>query len=442
MSRPSPARVAAVDLGAGSTRVCSVDLEREPLSYEVVHRVAHEPRTGTGGVLRWDWTAIFEAVLEGLEMAASAGLASIGIDTWAVDYGLIDQRGDLICDPACYRDDRTRNFAEFVDRVGAGRLFAVNGLQCLPINTIFQLYSESRDLLSRTHRILTLPELVIHQLTGEITAETTSAGSTGLVDQTTGTWSTELVEALDLDATLFPEIQPPGTPVGAWRGIPVHLVAGHDTASAVVSIAAQETTPTFVSSGTWLLAGRELRTPLLSESARTAGLTNEYGPEGTTRLLKNIAGFWILEECRRLWGNPPIADLIAESLSAPASPERFDATDSRFLAPCDMVDEVRRAAGLPSCTSRGNIVNVIIHSLATSVARVLDELAEASQKQIEAVHLVGGGVRMKPFVEALRDRLPVRIHIGHAESAAIGNAMMQGIGLGKWRTLDEARRAV
>jgi rhamnulokinase len=449
VSDPAPTWVAAVDLGATSVRVCLCDLEREPLDYQVVYRVGHGPRRDTGsGRLRWDWPRITAAVLDGLELAAKAvrprSLASIGIDTWAVDYGLVDRDGELLADPVCYRDERTGGYRSLVERVGERRLYEINGLQCLPINTIFQLHAEDRDLLDRAARILTLPELLACQLTGgAMVAETTTAGATGLVCQATRSWSPELLDAAGVAAAQLPAIEPPGTRAGSWQGIPLHLVAGHDTASAVVGIAATEPAACFVSSGTWLLAGQELATPVLTQDAQAAQFTNEYGPEATTRFLKNIAGFWILEECRRAWGVRSMAELLAEAATAPV-PDAvfdavFDATDPRFLAPADMEAEVLEAAGLPATTSKPATVNLIVNSLAHTTAAMIGQIGSLTGCAASAVHLVGGGVRSAVFADRLRHYLDVPLRLGAAESAALGNAMVQGIALGRWTSVADAR---
>lgn len=435
----------AVDLGAGSVRVCVCDLDASPVSYRVVHRVGHSPVMGDDGVLRWDWPTIATAVHEGLERARrDYPLRSIGIDTWAVDYGLVDGSGNLMAHPVCYRDARTADYGQLVGRIGAPRLFAVNGLQTLAFNTIFQLHAEDRRLLARARHVLTLPELLVYDLTGVAVAETTSAGSTGLVDQRTGDWSDELFGYIDVDPALFPQIRPPRTRVGSWRGVPVHLVAGHDTASAVVGMAASRPGACFVSSGTWILAGQELSAPVLTEEARIAGFSNEYGPEGTTRFLRNIAGFWIVEQCRRIWGVPSTAGLLEQSLAAaPAAPAvTFDATDPRFLAPADMVAEVHDAAGLPADTAPATTTAVIVNSLAATTAEVLGDMTAVTGSPIRRIHLIGGGVRSEQFKRQLARRAGVEVVSGSVESTVLGNALVQGIALGRWSNVAEARAAL
>lgn len=434
-------RVAAVDLGATSVRVCTCDVERSPLDYDVVHRVAHEPQRSADGVLRWEWDRILAAVTDGLGKAAEHGpLASIGVDTWAVDYGLLDASEELVGNPACYRDNRTCDYRSVVDRAGAERLYALNGLPCVPFNTIFQVDAEDPDLLARARHLLTLPELVVHHLTGEITSETTSAGSTGLAEQATRNWSPELCDLVDLDPRLLPEIRASGAPVGRWKGVPVHLVAGHDTASAVIGTALTGPDAGFVSSGTWILAGRELSEPVLTDDARQAGFANEYGPESTTRFLKNVAGFWILEECRRSWGDLSLAELYSGVSLDSTADLTFDATHERFLAPDDMLREVLEATGLTADTERQRIVAVILDSLARTTADVLATSSALSGCTLGAVHLVGGGVRAPGFLERLQRYVEGSVTAGAAESAALGNAIVQGIALGRWTDVAAARK--
>ena len=222
--------VAAVDLGATSGRIARVDLETRDV--DVVHRFANAPIRDAGGGLRWDWESIVDQTRLGLSAALERGpLASIGIDTWGVDYGLITTTGELVAPPFSYRDDRTRTWRELARRVGAERLYRTTGIQLMAINTIFQLAVHDRDELARAHRVLMLPELMVHALAGTQFGETTSAGTSQLVDLATADWSDELVDAAGIRRELLPAIAPATTPAGAWRGVPVHLVGGHDTAS-------------------------------------------------------------------------------------------------------------------------------------------------------------------------------------------------------------------
>ena len=273
-------RVLAVDLGATSARVASVDLDARPVSLEMVHRHPHQPLRGSGdGHLRWDWQVLLREVERGLEKGLRTGpVASIGIDTWGVDYGLIDERGELVAPPVSYRDERTAGWQSVVERIGAERLYRISGIQLMAINTMFQLAAHDRVELTRAHRLLMLPELVVHALTGVVTGERTSAGTTALVDCGSGHWSRELIEALELDLSLFPEIARPPRVMGRWRGVPVHLVVGHDTASAVAALPAGSAPgAAFVSSGTWMLVGVERPQADTSDAAFRANFSNEPG---------------------------------------------------------------------------------------------------------------------------------------------------------------------
>jgi len=438
--------VVAVDFGAASIRVCRVELSASgPPRLEVVHRYHHQPVPDASGHLRWDWARLVDEMLRGLAAAVERGpVASIGVDTWGVDYGLLDAHGELVAPPFSYRDQRTDGFREVVDRVGEQRLYATTGIQLLPINTLFQLAAHDRGELARARHLLLLPELLVHHFTGEVCAERTSAGTTALVDLATGDWSPELLAAIDVDPALLPPIAPAGTRVGDWRGIPVHLVGGHDTASAVVAMGAAPTPgAAFVSAGTWLLVGREQPQPDTSERARLANFTNEAGALGGIRFLKNLAGGWLVEGCRAAWGNPPIEDLFASAAAVdhdgPPMAHVVDVTDARFLHPADMLREVTDAAGLPYATPPADVVRCIVESLAAGTAAVLDHLGtDGAAGAVEAVHVFGGGGSAL-YRERLAARAGVPVVAGPVEATALGNALVQGIALGLYPDLAAAR---
>ena len=339
-----PTAVAAVDFGATSIRVCRIDLDVPAPELEVVHRYAHRPVADSRGTLHWDWDRLVAEMERGLDRARARGpLASIGIDTWAIDYGLVGADGELVEAPVSYRDQRTAGYRNVAQRIGERRLYEIAGLQLMPINTIYQLAAHDRDALAPARHLLMLPELLAYHLTGEITAELTSAGSTGLLDLANEDWSGELLDAIDVSPGLLPPIQRPGTLVGKWRDVPVHLVGGHDTASAVLGGAADGAA--YVSAGTWLLVGRMLDRPDTTEPARLGRFTNEQGAAGGIRFLRNVAGWWLVEECRRCWGDPDLDALLTAAADIGSMPA-VDATDERFLAPTDMAAELIAAAGL------------------------------------------------------------------------------------------------
>ncbi|HUQ40647.1 MAG TPA: FGGY-family carbohydrate kinase [Acidimicrobiales bacterium] len=436
-------RVAAVDLGATSARVAVVELDGpDPLDVEVVHRYPHAPVRDGGGNLRWEWDRLVAEVERGLQRAQASGpLDSIGIDTWGVDYGLLDAGGTLVAPPFSYRDARTEGWGDVVGRIGAERLYETTGIQLMAINTLFQLAAHDRAELDRAARIVMLPELLVHALTGRVHGERTSAGTSALVDLATGTWEPGLLDAVGVDAALLPPIAAAGTPAGEWNGVPVHLVGGHDTASAVAALPDPAPGAAFVATGTWFLVGAERERPDVSDAARRANFSNEPGVAGGVRFLKNVMGFWLLERCRDAWGSPPVKGLVAAAMAGPPAPT-FDATDNRFLSPSSMEAEIRDAAGLGAAAPRSVVVRSIVDSMVTATAHVLDELADLRRSPVTELHLLGGGARLPELVGALSSACGVPVVAGPVEATAVGNAMVQGVALDVFPDLSAARRAI
>ena len=431
--------VVAVDFGASSMRVCRVDLGSGPPRVDVVHRTAHAPRRDASGVLRWEWDRLLAELDAGLGRAWAMGpVASIGIDTWGVDYGLLDARRELVEPPVSYRDVRTRSYREVVERIGARRLYELTGLQFLAFNTIFQLAAHDPTQLARAAHVVMLPELVVAHLTGEVVAETTSAGNTGLLDLTARNWSDELCDAIALPRVLLPEILPAGTRVGSWRGVPVHLVGGHDTASAVLGGA--RAGEAFVSAGTWLLVGREQPDPDTSVAAYTAGFSNEQGAMGGVRLLRNIAGWWLVEECRRTWADDDLDELLTDAAAVPNPGVLVDATDERFLAPPDMERELRSAAELGPAASRAAVVRTAVESMAAATVAVVESLpVDDESRPVRAIRVFGGGSRSPLYLDALRRRTELPVSVGPVEATAVGSALAQGVALGVFEDVHAAR---
>ena len=365
--------VAAIDFGASSIRVCRVDLGARPPEVEVVHRYPHAPVRDPAGRLRWDWTRLVAEAEKGLVATLERGpVGSIGVDTWGVDYGLLDERGDLLSPPYCYRDRRTDGWRSVVERIGERRLYSITGLQLQPFNTLFQVAAHDRDELRRAHRLLLLPDLLVHHLTGAVLAERSIAGTTGLVDVHTGTWSDDLAASVGLDPGVLAPLAPATTAAGSWRDIPVHLVGGHDTASAVVAIgAAPGVAAAFVSAGTWLLVGREQPHADLGEPARRANFSNEPGALGGYRFLKNVPGYWLIEQCRPAWAPRAaqdvgdVGDLLAAARRVPPGPVA-DLADPRLLAPEEVLGVITSSAGLPRTAPAAHVVRCIVDSMAAA----------------------------------------------------------------------------
>jgi rhamnulokinase len=435
-------RVLAVDLGATSVRVVAVDLGAPEPAAQVLHRWRHQPVRHQDGSLRWDWQGILREVERGLELGLAAGpVASIGVDGWGVDYGLLDGRGALLSPPYCYRDERTRGWRATAERIGAEHLYAVTGIQLLPLNTIFQLAAHDRSELSRAARLLLLPDLVVRMLTGFEGTERSNASTTALLDARTGAWSAELLEAVGLDRALLPPIVPAGLAAGSWRGVGVHTVGSHDTASAFVAVpGVPGSGSVVVSSGTWVLVGAERPAADTSEKARGANFSNEAGALGGVRFLKNVTGFWLLEQCRATWGNPTVEELVAAAAGVRGPARVVDPADARFLAPADMEADIRAAAGLGAAASRAEVVRCILESIASATARVADELVAVTGTPIDELLVVGGAARIRLMNELYGRHAGVPVTVGSPEATALGNAVVQGLALGQFERLEDARR--
>ena len=438
-------RVLAVDLGASSARVALIEFGGAEFGgtegrIEVVHRYVHAPLRDSEGALRWDWRRLVAEVEKGLELGLRrGGVASIGVDTWGVDYGLVDQRGELLSLPYSYRDTRTDGWREVVESIGAERLYRVSGLQLMAINTIFQLAVHERAELAAAHRLLMLPELMVCALTGTQSGERTSAGTTALVDVRSGDWSRELIGAIDVAPAIFPEIAQPPQAAGRWRGVPVHLVAGHDTASAVAALPGpRQPGAAFISSGTWMLVGAERPRADTSEAARRANFSNEPAAVGGVRFLKNVIGLAMLERCRTAWGSPPIGEIIEAASKVASGGPVVDAMDPRFLDPDDMESEVREASGLPPAAGRAEVARCILDSLAASAVQVIEELAGFLGAPISEVCIVGGGSQNRLLNRLIEERSGLPVRTGSPEATALGNGLLQALALGYFGDLDEA----
>ncbi|HEX2247268.1 MAG TPA: rhamnulokinase family protein, partial [Arthrobacter sp.] len=403
---------AAIDIGASSGRVILGRLGEHGPELETVHRFPNGAKR-IGGALRWDIHEIFRQVLTGLRLAAERTevsgerIVSIGIDTWAVDYGLVDANGTLQSIPYSYRDDRTQATADVVHRkIDPARLYATTGLQFLPFNTIYQL-AAARDLSGL--QALLIPDLLAFWLTGERRTEETNASTTGLFDAASGEWATEFFGPLGLPRDLFPPLIKPGEQSGTLlpdiarrTGLApdtaVVAVGSHDTASAVAAVPAAGTEFAYVSSGTWSLVGVELQHPVLTDASRMANFTNERGVDGTIRYLRNVGGLWLLQECLRTWNaegrQTSLADLLDDAAGLPAGGPLIDADATEFIAPDNMPDRLRAAvasAGGRLPTDPAAVVRCILDSLAAGYARTVNQAAILSGLDVKTVHIVGGG---------------------------------------------------
>ncbi|MFJ6016252.1 rhamnulokinase family protein [Streptomyces sp. NPDC092952] len=436
---------AAVDLGATSGRVITGRVGPERLALCERHRFAHVPVRLPDG-LRWDVLGLYREVLVGLRAAARGGpVASVGIDSWAVDYGLLDADGSLLGLPFHYRDGRNARAAERVLAVcGARELYAVSGVQYLPFNTVFQLAAHRAGAQWGAARtVLMIPDLMTYWLTGSVGAEITNASTTGLFDASAGGWSDGLMARLGLERSWFPSLREPGDPAGTLlphvasetglpAGTPVTIVASHDTASAVAAVPATGPGFAYVSCGTWSLAGLELTSPVLTEASRAANFTNERGIDGTVRYLRNIMGMWLLEECRRSWerrgGDPGLRELLSAAARARPFAALVDPDDEAFLAPDDMVsciDERLAASGQVPPDGPGGYVRCVLESLALAHRRTLREAASLAGREVARIHMVGGGSRNELLCQWTADATGLPVTAGPAEATALGNILVQ-----------------
>ncbi|MCO1580190.1 rhamnulokinase [Crossiella sp. SN42] len=425
--------VAAVDLGASSGRVVRGLAGDGALAIEEVHRFPNGP-VRLRETLHWDVLGLYREVRTGLRRAGE--IDSIGIDSWAVDYGLLDERGALLGNPVHYRDARTDGIVPTID---PDRLYRLNGLQFQPFNTMFQLAAE--PLLAHAAQLLLIPDLLSYWLTGQRGAEYTNATTTGLIDVRSGQWSAEL--ARGLPPGLLPELRHPGDPAGDCEGVPVTAVGSHDTASAVVAVPAEGEAFAYISCGTWSLVGVELTAPVLTAASRAANFTNEGGVDGTIRYLRNVMGLWLIQECLRCW------DIELEPVLRAAEGARgsvFDPNDPVFLPPGDMPARIQRwcrEAGERVPEAPGEIVRSIVDSLALAHRDAIAEAQRLSGKEVEVVHVVGGGSRNELLCQLTADACGLPVVAGPAEATALGNVLVQARAAGAVPgTLGELRSLV
>ncbi|HEY8729777.1 MAG TPA: rhamnulokinase family protein [Acidothermaceae bacterium] len=450
MSDPS-VTVAAVDLGASSGRVLVGHVAAGQLDISEVSRFANAP-VRVAGTLQWDISALYDGVLAGLRAAGQRGgpLDSIGIDSWGVDYGLLDEAGTLLENPVHYRDERTTGvMAKVLDIVPADELYRMSGIQFLPFNTIFQLVAAlPSPAMSAARTLLLIPDLLAYWLTGHVGAERTNASTTQLLDVTTGAWAVDIMARLGIDHRLFPQLTAPGEPLGAVRPemarqagfaapVPVTAVGSHDTASAVVGVPATVRDFGYISCGTWSLVGLELDAPVLTEASRAANFTNEQGVDGTTRYLRNVMGLWLLQESLRTWsdrGLPTDLDaLLVDAARTPAFAAVVDPDHSDFLAPGDMPARIAAACertGQDAPTSQAGVVRCILDSLALAYRAAIRAAQELSGRHVEVVHLVGGGSQNALLCQLTADACAVPVVAGPVEAAALGNVLVQARSLG------------
>ncbi|MGQ9529571.1 MAG: rhamnulokinase [Chloroflexus sp.] len=453
----------AIDIGASSGRVILGRWDGTRFALEEIHRFPNGMIERDGHVF-WDVKRLWHEVQHGLRTYARhkqpSRLASIGIDTWAVDYGLIDKAGNLIGDPFAYRDARNEGIAERVDAIiPPTELYERTGLQRLPFNTLYQLYAERQgDRLLRATTMLLIPDLFHYWLTGKWVAEYTNASTTMFLDARRRVWATNLLERLGIPTHLLPPLVMPGTQLGPLvpalceaLGLPdkvtVVAVGTHDTASAVAAVPHLDAQSAYISSGTWSLVGVERNEPLINEAARQLNVTNEGGVYGTIRLLKNVSGLWLLQECQRCWQadglNLSWDEIIAQAASAPAGRSYIDPDAPEFLAVGGMPARIReycRRSGQPVPETVGDIARCCLDSIALRYQEVIDALADLTGQPITTVRIVGGGSQNTLLCQLTADLCRRPVVAGPTEGTALGNILVQAIAMGYLPDLATARQ--
>jgi sugar (pentulose or hexulose) kinase len=434
--------VAAVDLGASAGRVMAGQVSAAGVTLHEVHRFANQP-VSAGGTLYWDILRLYAEVRHGLDAAAREfGLASVGIDSWGVDYGLVGPAGALLGNPVHYRDARTDGVAARMQAaVPADELYAVTGIAQLPFNTIYQLAATPE--LGHAATMLLIPDLLAYWLTGVAGAEVTNASTTSLFDVRAQAWATGLIEKAGLPPHIFPPLRRPGEVIGPliipnepWSSVPLIAVGSHDTASAVAAVPAANPDFAYISSGTWSLAGMELDTPVLTEASRAAGFTNETGIDGTVRYLRNVMGLWLLQESLRCWPGTSLDALLAEAARLPPLRFVFDPDDPVFLPPGDMPARIASwlaghgESGTTMPTEPAQTVRSILDSLALAYRRTIRAAQALSGRHADVVHIVGGGARNTLLCQLTADACELPVIAGPTEATALGNVLVQARALG------------
>ena len=450
--------LAAVDLGATSGRVCLGWLEEGKLNLEEIYRFAHEAEN-KDGALYWQWDLIVAEVIKGLREARKRGeIASIGVDFWAVDYGLLDSDKKLLSTPHCYRDSRSDKYFDSIPKeLTPEYIYGKTGIQFLFFNTLYQLAAEKNEgNLGQADKFLMLPDLLNYILCGSTTNELTNASSTQLLNAYTREWDWELIDRIGLPRSVFPELHQPGTFLGKVRGfeeldgISVHAVGSHDTASAVAGAPLDESgTSAYISSGTWSLVGLELPEAITNEDTFKSNITNELGIENRIRFIKNVSGLWMLEESIRYWRKQghdlKVRDLVAEAAKLERGKALINARDPKFTKSGPMPEWIQA-----ECESLGGFVPqtpaeialVIFESLAIAYREVVRELQSAAGINVSKINIVGGGSANELLNQLTADATGLPVLSGPTEATALGNLIVQLMALGEIKNLQEGRKLI
>lgn len=444
--------VLAVDLGAESGRVMAVHFDGASFTLEELIRFPNTP-VKVRNTLHWNVLSLWRDIIAGIEAGMHLQPVSIGVDTWGVDFALLDAQGQLLGLPVHYRDARTNNIAHGVfERVPWADVFAQTGIQLMQINTLYQLISmvEQRSpVLQVADTFLTIPDLINYWLTGEKVCEYTNATTTQMVDTKERIWAFDLLRSLDVPTYFLPDIVEAGTRLGVFQGISVIAPACHDTGSAVAAVPAIGKNFGYISSGTWSLVGLETPAPIINSQTREANLTNEGGIFGTNRLLKNVMGLWIIQQCRATWAAQGQLYSYAELTTLAENSKPFlaviDVNDARFLSPGDhtlRVQDYCRETEQSMPEAPGEVARVVLESLALAYRKVLDGLIDVSGQKVEQIHIIGGGSQNALLNQMTADATNIPVQAGPVEATILGNALVQLISLGELGSIEQGRQII
>ena len=449
----------AVDLGAESGRVVLGHFDGRRVSLEEIHRFPNLPVRLPDG-LHWDVLRILHEIKEGLAKAVRGEkIEGVGVDSWGVDFGLLDRDGALVSNPYHHRDTRTEGMMDEALRVASREeIYGTTGIQFLPINTVYQLLAmRGSPLLGAAETLLLIPDLMNYWLTGEKACEYTNATTTQLLDLRTGGWSRDLLKELDLPSGLFAPIVSPGTELGSvlpevaeeiGAGPPLFAVASHDTASAVVAVPAKADDFAYISSGTWSLVGLETRSPVVTQEAIEANFTNEGGFAGSTRFLKNVMGLWLLQECRRQWareGHEYSYEELARIAEGASSGPLVDPDHPAFLTPGDMTARIRHfceETGQAPPEGPAAFARCVFESLALKYWYAIEQAQNLTSQKIGTVNVVGGGSQNALLCQLTADAAQLPVVAGPVEATAMGNVMVQAFARDRVGSLEEIRSVV
>jgi len=455
----------AVDLGAESGRVMVGTVSADKLALEEIHRFSNR-RIEEDGSLRWDFNRLFSEVKAGISKAmrqAGSQVWGIGVDSWGVDFGLVDSDGKLVENPYHYRDRQTNGMMEKAfELVGKRQIYESTGLQFLQFNTVYQLLAmrlSKSAALAKAKRLIFMADLFAYHLCGEVYGEYTLASTSQLMDMRTGQWSKEIFEKLSLPIRIMPDIVRPGTVVGrlteriaselGCERIAVVAIGSHDTASAVAAVPASESNWAYLSSGTWSLIGVEVAEAIIIEKTFEYSFTNEGGVENTIRLLKNIMGLWLVQECRRQWQKDRVELSYAELTEMAKKAEPFaahiDPDYSEFLSPGDMpkrINSYLAKTGQATIDDKGQMVRVILESLGFKYALGIERIEEITGRAIDCLHIVGGGIQNELLCQFTANATDKKVIAGPIEATASGNILMQAMATGQVESLAQARAIV